>query len=47
MAGVAPLMLYIALYANKAEHWWPVSDWVFGGLRFLYGENAEALRPPR
>jgi hypothetical protein len=46
MASIALLMLYIVLYANRAEHWAPVSEWAFGWLRFLYGENAEALLPP-
>ncbi len=47
MASIALLMLYILLYANRAEHWAPVSDWAFGWLQSLYGENARALLPPR
>jgi hypothetical protein len=45
MVSIALLMLYIALYANIAEHWAPVSDWAFGWLELLYGENAKALLP--
>ena len=45
MVSIALLMLYIALYANMAEHWLPVSNWAFGWLELLYGRNAEALLP--
>jgi hypothetical protein len=41
--SIALLMLYLALYANMAEHWLPVSNWAFGWLQWLYGENAKAL----
>ncbi len=44
---LALTMTYIALYANVRWGIFPVSDWAFGWLSFLYGEYAAVLRPPK
>jgi len=38
------LMLYVAFLANAKLGLWPLSDWFFDGLSWLYGKYAAALR---
>jgi hypothetical protein len=37
MFSIALLMLYIALFANAVHSWLPISAWLFGWLKLLYG----------
>jgi hypothetical protein len=41
---IALLMLYVAFHANARLGLWPLSDWLFNGLSWLYGKYAAALR---
>lgn len=40
---IALLMLYFALLENAKLGLWPLSDWLFTGLSWLYGKYAAAL----
>jgi hypothetical protein len=43
-SDVALPIVYVAFLANAKLGLWPLSDWLFDGLSWLYGTYAAALR---